>query len=270
MAAEESAQSKESGPTTAGSDLPRRKDGFRERGGAVTRAEAFVDAAFAFAVTLLVIRESSEIPNVAALTQSLLQIPAFATSFALVCLIWFSHHTWSRRYGLDDTGSVVRSLFLVFLLLIWIFPLHLMFKSGFAWLSQMIFPAGSTWRIPFTFRLERGEAAADMRDLFVIYGFAWSSISLLIAGLYKRAWKQRDLLDLDLNERVVTRGEIAIWHFAALVGGLSIGVAVLVNPTGIEWLYGAPGMVYFLMCFSAVVSHLAEKRARAQFGAPTA
>ena len=118
MAAEDSAESKKSDPTTAAGDLPRRKDGFRERGGAVTRAEAFVDAAFAFAVTLLVIRESSEIPNVAALTQSLLQIPAFATSFALVCLIWFSHHTWSRRFGLDDTGSVVRSLCLVFLLLV--------------------------------------------------------------------------------------------------------------------------------------------------------
>lgn len=246
--------------------MPRRKDGFLERGGAVTRVEAFVDAAFAFAVTLLVIRESSEIPNVTALTQSLLQIPAFATSFALVCLIWFAHHTWSRRYGLDDTGSVIRSLVLVFLLLIWIFPLHLMFKSGFAWLSQMVFPADSSWRIPFTFRLRPGEAAGDMRDLFLIYGFAWSSIALLIAGLYKRAWSQRDLLQLDLDELVVTRGEIALWHFAALVGGLSIGVAVLVDPTGVEWLYGAPGMVYFLMCFSALVSRFAERRVRKELG----
>lgn len=110
---------------------PRRPDGFRERGHQVTRVEAFVDAAFAFAVTLLVISVGDDLDSVPKLIDAIKEVPAFAASFALVALIWFAHHGWSRRFGLDDHGSVFRSLVLVFFVLVWIFPLRMMFRAAF-------------------------------------------------------------------------------------------------------------------------------------------
>ncbi len=87
----------------------RRKDGFRERGDQVTRLEAFVDAAFAFAVTLLVISLDGVPTSVEGLSAALKGIPAFAACFTLLAFFWYAHNTWSRRYGLDDFGSVFLS-----------------------------------------------------------------------------------------------------------------------------------------------------------------
>ena len=57
-------------------ELPRDASGFRLRGLAMTRVETFTDAAFAFALTLLVV--SLEPPtDIAALRQALLGVPAF-------------------------------------------------------------------------------------------------------------------------------------------------------------------------------------------------
>ena len=97
----------------------------QERGREVTRIEAFVDAAFAFAVTLLVISFDAIPDSVPALVAALKGVPAFAASFALLAWIWWSHAAWSRRYGLDDGRSVLLSLLLVFLVLVYVYPLRL-------------------------------------------------------------------------------------------------------------------------------------------------
>ena len=91
------------------------KDGFRQRGMEMTRLETFTDAAFAFAVTLLVVGGGDSIPmNFDEMVNALKQVPAFAASFANIMWFWHAHHVWSRRFGLEDTKSIVLSLVLVF------------------------------------------------------------------------------------------------------------------------------------------------------------
>ena len=90
--------------------------------------------------------------HIAAMSLVLKDVPAFAASFALVALFWFAHRTWSRRYGLDDFWSVMLSLTLVFLVLVWVYPLRILFGAAFAWLTGLALPAG--WRIPFHFRID--------------------------------------------------------------------------------------------------------------------
>ena len=241
--------------------VERRGDGFRERGEQVTRTEAFVDAAFAFAVTLLIfVGEDSPIPrSLDQLYDTLRQIPAFAASFACVTLMWSAHHRWSRRYGLDDTGSVVRSLLLVFLVLIWVFPLRMMFGTAFMWLSSLVFPPDSPFRIPFT--VDLGDHPGEgLRTMFIVYGVAWCSMCFLIAELYRHAWSRRDSLDLDRTERIGTRGEIAQWRYGVFVGVVSIAIAVTLDASGPTWLYSAPGMAYFLMSFTGLAGAVAERR----------
>ena len=68
---------------------------FRLRGLEVTRLDTFIDAAFAFVLTLLVI-SFDEIPsNYAEMMAAVKRIPAFAASFALLMMFWLPHRRWS-------------------------------------------------------------------------------------------------------------------------------------------------------------------------------
>jgi uncharacterized membrane protein len=70
--------------------LPK-KDGFRLRGLEMTRLEAFTDAAFAFATTMLVISLSGIPGSVVDLLSALKDIPAFLASFASIASFWYAH-----------------------------------------------------------------------------------------------------------------------------------------------------------------------------------
>ena len=78
--------------------LPRKQD-IRLRGSKMTRLETFSDAAFAFAVTMLVVSVGSIPRDYAGLMQALKGVPAFAASFAAIMSVWGGHRKWSRRYG---------------------------------------------------------------------------------------------------------------------------------------------------------------------------
>jgi len=81
------------------------QQGFRLRGTQMTRLETFLDAAFAFATTMLVI-SAGEIPkNYPELILALKEIPSFLASFLIIMLFWIGHRTWSRRYGLEDMNT---------------------------------------------------------------------------------------------------------------------------------------------------------------------
>ena len=62
-----------------------------ERGDKSTRVEAFVDAAFAFALTLLVIAGDSIPASVGELLKALKSLPAYALGFLLILKFWTEH-----------------------------------------------------------------------------------------------------------------------------------------------------------------------------------
>ena len=223
--------------------LARRPDGFLERGGNVTRIEAFVDAAFAFAVTLLVISLDAMPATIGEMAQALKGVPAFAASFAQIMMFWSAHATWSRRYGLDDMTSRVLGLVLVFLVLVYVYPLKILFASLFAWVSQGWFP-----------EVARIQSFGDLRMMFVMYGLAFGSLSLCLGAMYGRALRASVSPVLSADEQRSTRAEIVRWRFTALVALLSMLVAWWL-PTGTpKWLLGAPGMVYGLLGLTSVVA----------------
>ena len=120
-----------------------KRDGFLERGQQVTRVEAFVDAAFAFAVTLLVISFDGLPRSADELVAAYKGIPAFAASFLLLATFWRAHERWSRWYGMDDSHSTVLSLMLVFLVLVYVYPLRMLFAGFFHFVSNGAVPAKS-------------------------------------------------------------------------------------------------------------------------------
>src|SRR3989442_10995613 len=76
--------------------LPRLK-GFRLRGIEMTRLETFIDAAFAFAVTMLVIATGQVPDDIQALLVAFKNVPAFVASIAVLSIFWRGHWLWSRR-----------------------------------------------------------------------------------------------------------------------------------------------------------------------------
>src|SRR5215204_2185504 len=109
--------------------LARRQGGeedFRWRGEDVSRIEGFSDAVFAFAVTLLVV--SLEVPKTFdELLATMRGFFAFAICFALLLSVWYDHYKFFRRYGLRDFLIVVLNAALLFLVLMYVYPLKFLF-----------------------------------------------------------------------------------------------------------------------------------------------
>jgi Endosomal/lysosomal potassium channel TMEM175 len=102
-----------------------------ERRYETSRLEQFSDAAFAFALTLLVV--SLEVPrSYGALIALIRQFPSFACCFALLVWIWHEHNMFFRRYGLHDNWTVVINGVLIFVVLFYVYPLKFMFDSFLA------------------------------------------------------------------------------------------------------------------------------------------
>ena len=101
-------------------------EGFRIRGREVTRLESFSDAAFGFALTLLVV--SLEVPKTFAdLLATMRNVPAFAVCFVVLILIWNHHYLFSRRFGVEDGLTRVYTFLLLFIVLLYIYPLKFLF-----------------------------------------------------------------------------------------------------------------------------------------------
>ncbi len=112
------------------------------------RLDMFVDGAFAFTLTLLMIGGSAIPDSTGKLMQMLGGIPAFAVSFLQIAFFWHGHVRWRTRcHGADDTGRRL-SLLLVFFAMIFVYPLHMVFSATFAWFSG--------GRLPSDFRLFSG------------------------------------------------------------------------------------------------------------------
>jgi len=209
--------------------------GFKERGAQVTRTEAFVDAAFAFAITLMAVAGES-IPNsVEALIDAMKGVPAFALAFALIVRFWSAHANWSRAYGLDDRVSVRLSLLLVMLLLVFVYPVRMVFAALFNSLSGDWLPAGFTIT-----------SVAEIPILFITFALAFGSMGAVMWGLYFRAWRARSALELSAREQILTRAALWSWGLVPLVATLSIALALTIPATPASgWELGLPGFVFF-------------------------
>jgi hypothetical protein len=205
--------------------------GFRLRGLAMTRIETFTDAAFAFSLTLLVV--SLEPPtDMEGLRSALQGVPAFLLSAGMLMMFWWGHHEWSRRYGLDDFGTLLLSCLLVCTVLVYVYPLRFMFGLMIEWIAQL---TGMGLRPQL-----RIDGPADVNHIFAVYGVGFTAMSVSILLLNLHAWRLRDRLELDPVERHETRAVIGSYLILAATGALSVTVALLAPPH----MAGLPGWVY--------------------------
>ena len=211
-------------------------DGFIDRGRDVTRFQSFLDASFAFTVTVLVIAGADVPDSIGKLVSALKTVPTFAASFLMIILFWAGHDTWSRRYGLDDARTRQLGLLLVFLVLVYVYPLKMLFGAFFAWLSAGVLPTRFVV-----------DTVSDLRAMFYAYALAFGTLGGVMALFYAHAWRLRDTLKLSRFERKATRGEIQRWALVPAFAVLSAVLAWLLpeNPSMLQT--GLPGIVYFVL-----------------------
>lgn len=200
-------------------------DGVRQRGVEMTRLETFCDAAFAFAVTLLVIGDG--IPrSYNELILALKGVPAFAASFAAIASFWWSHRTWSRRYGLEDSITTVISLGMVFIMLVYVYPLKMVFSAFAYWASGGWCPAEFTLA-----------DAGEMLGIFVIYGLGFAAQTGMLALLHLRVLKAGDALGLNEVERIRTR-QGAVQNLVLGATGVLSAVWAMTTPAAVSMFAG--------------------------------
>jgi len=191
-------------------------NGFRLRGAQVTRIEALTDGAFALALTFLVIVQQEIPKNFDDLMQAFRQTPVFAASFAILILFWAAHVRWSRRYGLEDGPAVVLSALLVFTMLVFVYPLKIIFGALFSSLSHGWVP-GAT----------RFESLDQLQTLFILYGTGFMLMQLSLYGLYADARRRADQLLLNELERFDTDADIRNHQLSLAIAGLATALAIL-------------------------------------------
>jgi hypothetical protein len=177
----------------------------------ISRLEAFSDAVFGFALALLVV--SADPPaSYEQLVDRMAGGVSFACCFTLLVWIWYEHNVFFRRYGLQDGRTLVLNSMLLFVVLLYVYPLKFMFDSLFARFLPRLQP-------PEPMRLwELANAAA-------IYSAGFIVIFVLFALLYRRALSQRHTLGLSQLEVFDARITATHHLISAGVGALSFAMA---------------------------------------------
>lgn len=195
---------------------------FHNRSESVSRLEGFSDTAFGFAITLLVV--SLAVPShFDQLLQQLRGLPVFAVTFFLVAGVWYAQYIFFRRYALSDVVTVILTLLLLFVVLVYVYPLKFLFGVAFQVSGVSIHPS-------------------ELPLLFLIYGLGFAAASFVLALLYIHAYRKREELGLTEWERFVTRVSIVDHSATMMVGLASAGLAQIVPEPATT---AVAGYIYF-------------------------
>ena len=230
--------------------LPRLR-GFRLRGIAMTRLETFIDATFAFAITMLVIAAQQIPDDIETLLAAFKNVPVFVASIVVLGIFWRGHWLWSRRYGLEDGVSILISWTMIVTILIYVYPLKAIFSSMWFSLSngRVGHPLGP-------------HSEVEVRALFAVFALGFTAIALEMLLLNLRAWQLREPLRLNARERTIAFREVTGWSVPVVVGIISLILALSLPREQIDW----SGWIYFSMVI-LVPLHRAFSKRKAERGA---
>ena len=217
---------------------------FRWRGHEISRIEGLSDAVFAFAITLLVV--SLEVPKTFAdLAETMHGFGAFLVSFLLLFAVWFTQYKFFRRYGLQDTATVVLNAALLFVVLFYVYPL----KFLFSFLIDKFTGGHGEVRLPNGNVVAMIESHEQMASLMTIFSLGYLAVFAVFVLLFWHAYRRREALELNELEQFDTRESI---QECALNCGVAI-VSLLIVILGGPGRAGLAGMAYML---TAVVNTL--------------
>jgi uncharacterized membrane protein len=199
----------------------RMRDGdFRVRGKEISRVEGLSDAVFGFAITLLAI--SLEVPKTSGeVLHAMRGVGSFAITFLVLFSMWRTQFMFFRRYGIEDRKIVWLTGVLLFVLLVFIYPLKFIMSALFEGVLRRVgFPDP-------TFHRSVVLPDSDIAPLFTAFGFGFAAVFGVFSLMYRHAYALRDTLQLDEVE-VFDTLEVVSAATKVLIIGLSLGVSYLI------------------------------------------
>lgn len=205
---------------------------FRWRGGAVSRIEALSDGVFALALAFLI--TSIPIPRTyPELLHGLRHLPALGACFAMLMLLWYAHHLFFRRFGLEDAVTVSLNAVFLFLVLAYVFPLRFL-----ASLLFYLFTDGALSPPADGPYVQEGQG----RWLMPFYSGGVVAVFGMLWLLHHHAWRRRKELELDAIEEHLTRAALGSHALSLGIGAISLAIALFWPGRG-----ALAGWIYFLM-----------------------
>jgi uncharacterized membrane protein len=197
----------------------------------VSRLEAFSDAVFGFALTLLVV--SLETPkSFEDLKADMLGFVPFALMFAMVCWIWYEHNLFFRRYGMQDALTVFLNSVLLFVVLFYVYPLRFL-------TTALVGGLMGQQNVPDI-------KAADSWLLMLLYSIGVLLIFSTFVLLHLRAWRNRAAMDLSAVEALQLKYRIRSHAISAGIAVVSL-LLLAVAPRQAMWagiIYGSMGPLH--------------------------
>ncbi len=192
------------------------------------RLEGFSDAVFAFAVTLLVV--SLEVPKSAHELFHLMHgFIAFGVAFVLLMVLWYQHGKFFKRFPLTDLWMISLNTALLFVILLYVYPLKFLFASLFdSWI----------WRASN----DNFSSVSEIRLLMAIYGAGIIAVNFVFFLMHKHAWRVREKFNLDAEQLNELQSDMGGNLINMAVAGLSVLIVMVSNDKG-TW----SGFIYCLL-----------------------
>jgi Predicted integral membrane protein len=208
---------------------------FRWRSHEASRIEGLSDAVFGFAVTLLVV--SLEVPKTfGELMATMRGFGAFAISFALLIVVWYTQYKFFRRYALQDNFTVVINAALLFVVLFYVYPL----KFVFTFLVSLFTGHKGEVHLANGSTIFMVETADQVAKLMVIFSVGYMAVFGIFVLLYWHAYRKRDQLELNELEVFDTRTDIR-------EGALNVAIAAVSVLFGLSGYGSLAGMTYMVI-----------------------
>ena len=219
---------------------------FQWRGDSVTRIENLSDIVFALTLSLLAVAPGP--PGTFGELMSVFRgAISFAFGFAILLMIWNYHYIFFRRYGLSDQRTVFLNALLLFIVLLFVYPMR--FLADF-----MLVLLPSLFSGDFRHVATMVGNPENGANLLIIYSFGYAAVFLIIAALYGHAASKKDVLALDDNELRLTRRSRASAMVQVAVALIVAGVA---GPTPVgPWA----GPLYFLIWPASALVRMGAKK----------
>jgi len=215
---------------------------FRWRSHEPSRIEGLSDAVFGFAVTLLVV--SLEVPKTfAEMMDAIRGFGAFAISFTLLLVVWYTQYKFFRRYALQDNLTIVLNAVLLFVVLFYVYPL----KFVFTFLISMFTGHKGEIRLANGTTIAMVDNVDQVASLMVIFSIGYLAVFGLFVLLYWHAYRRREQLELNDLEIFDTRADVR-------ESALNVAIAAISIVLGLARYASLSGMTYML-CPIVMTTH---------------
>lgn len=195
---------------------------FKWRSREVSRLEGLSDTVFGFAITLLIV--SLEVPRTSGeLLETMRGFVPFVFTFGVLYSLWHKQFIFFRRFGIEDTTTVILNGALLLFVLFFVFP----FKFLIGVIVNRALGLGKTIVLADG-RVEPVVQTAHWPMIFAIYGFGLAGMFLVFALLYRHAYALRDELELNPVEQFDTRETMAL-YFSNAALGIIVGLNGLIT-----------------------------------------